>query len=85
MVVVDYSISERYCRDKYIQDVVQKRLQVLEDDAAAEVAVSSNFCPRLRQALTLLLRHKVGESPQGFFLFFTQTVGLSCLIRFCQS
>lgn len=62
MVVVDYSISERYCRTKHNQDNDQKQQQMQQEEAAADAAMS-NFCPRLRSAVRLLSRHKVGEWP----------------------
>lgn len=69
MVVVDYSISERYCRNKHQQDMERKRQQILNEDAATDIALL-NFCPRLHQAMTLLSRHKVGELLDYYIFFF---------------
>lgn len=69
MVVVDYSISERYCRNKYQQNMERRRQQILNEDAATNVALL-NFCPRLRPAITLLSHHKVGELLDYCIFFF---------------
>lgn len=60
MVVVDYSINERYRRNDHDQIGDHRRQLLLDDDAALDIAIA-NFCPRLRQAVSLLSRHKVGE------------------------
>lgn len=60
MVVVDYSINERYRRNDSNQIDDHRRQPILEDDATVDLAIT-NFCPRLRQAVSLLSRHKVGE------------------------
>lgn len=58
MVVVDYSIHDRSCIKD--EDDDQRRQPFPDKDDSLDVALA-NFCPRLREAVTLLSRHKVGE------------------------
>lgn len=60
MVVVDYSIHDRMCLNELDQNGEQILQLLLDQDAAVDIAIE-NFCPRLRQAVTALSRHKVGE------------------------
>lgn len=55
MVVADYSV----------QDDNQKQLLADEDSAVFDHIC--RFCPRLRQAVSFLSHHKVGELPNYYF------------------
>jgi len=69
MVVVDSQIGERYRRNNCDQGDDFRRQLLLDENAAAELGIS-NFCPRLRPAVSLLSRHKVGKITYNSFNFF---------------
>ncbi|VVC34984.1 Hypothetical protein CINCED_3A019095 [Cinara cedri] len=56
MVLVDYSIRREICHDD--SSLEDQRLRLLMDENI------SNFCPRLRQAVSRLSRHRVGPLKQ---------------------
>lgn len=64
MVVVDYSVHDRFRRFDYDPDDEQTLQQSLDSDATVDVALE-NFCLRLRKAVSLLSRHTVGESVES--------------------
>lgn len=57
MVVVDYSARDRFRNDSNQED--NQRHQIHED-SGLDLAII-NFCPKLRQSLSLLSQHKVGK------------------------
>lgn len=67
MVVVDYSSHDRIRRNDYDQndatshqnDATSQQL-LLDQDAIVDFGIA-NFCPRLREAISALSRHTVGE------------------------
>lgn len=59
MVVVDYSIHNRFRRFDYDPGDEQNQQQPLDPTVDAALA---NFCPRLQKSVSLLARHTVGES-----------------------
>jgi len=63
MVVVDYSSHDRICRNEYDQN--DDTNQQLDQDAIVDFGIA-NFCPRLRQAISALSRHTVGELSYNF-------------------
>jgi len=58
MVVVDYSSHDRIGRNDYDQN--DDTSQQLDQDAIVDLGIA-NFCPRLRQAISALSHHTVGE------------------------
>jgi len=58
MVVVDYSSHDRIHRSDNDQN--DDTSQQLDQDAVVDFAIA-NFCPRLRQAISALSHHTVGE------------------------
>lgn len=55
MVVADYTIQD------------DNQRQLLADEDSAVFDQICNFCPRLRQSVSLLSHHKVGELPNYYF------------------
>lgn len=60
MVVVDYSSHDRIHRNDYDQNDDTNQQLLLDQDAVVDFGIA-NFCPRLRQAISALSRHTVGE------------------------
>jgi len=60
MVVVDYTIHDRLRRNDHDQNGDKSQQLLLDEDAVVDFAIA-NFCPRLREAISALSRHKVGE------------------------
>lgn len=65
MVVVENSTHNRIHRNDYDQDDDKSQQLLLDEDAAIDFAIA-NFCPRLRDAISALSRHKVGELSYNF-------------------
>lgn len=66
MVVVDYSTSnDRYRRNENDEGIDRRQL-LLDYDTAVNSTIT-NFCPKLRQAVSLLSRHKVGKLANFYF------------------
>jgi len=65
MVVVEHSMHDRIRRNDYDQNGDKSQQLLLDEDAAIDFAIA-NFCPRLRDAISALSRHKVGELSYNF-------------------
>jgi len=65
MVVVDYSSHDRIHRNDYDQNDDTSQQLLLDQDAVVDFGIA-NFCPRLRQAISALSRHTVGELNYNF-------------------
>jgi len=65
MVVVEHSMHDRIRRNDYDQNSDKSQQLLLDEDAAIDFAIA-NFCPRLRDAISALSHHKVGELNYNF-------------------
>ncbi|XP_025191034.1 uncharacterized protein LOC112591432 [Melanaphis sacchari] len=81
MVVVDYTIHDLIRRNDHDQngDRTDRSQQLLlNEDAVVDLAIA-NFCPRLREAISALSRHKIGPLKQRVHLSDFQSSTLSSL------
>ncbi|XP_060847296.1 uncharacterized protein LOC132926892 [Rhopalosiphum padi] len=78
MVVVDYTIHDRLRRNDHDQNGDKSQQLLLDEDAVVDFAIA-NFCPRLREAISALSRHKVGPLQQRVHLSDFQSSTLSSL------
>ncbi|CAH1732219.1 unnamed protein product [Aphis gossypii] len=78
MVVVEHSIQDRIRRNDYDQNGDKSQQLLVDEDAAIDFAIA-NFCPRLRDAISALSRHKVGPLQQRVHLSDFQSSTLSSL------